>query len=123
MSFAKPTSASGIKWADLKGALLIIEPLSIETAIKTVHGESDAVKANVYVVDGPNAGDEYRDTLIFPKVLQSAVRGSIGSQVLGRLGTGNAKPGQSAPWMLDDFTDADVTAAEAYLAKNMESPF
>ena len=123
MTFSKPAAAEGIKWADLKDALLIIEPKSIETGIKTVHGEASAVKADVSVVDGPKAGVTYVDTLIFPKVLQSAVKGSMGDMVLGRLGQGTAKPGQSAPWVLTDFTDADAKAAEEFLAKNSSTPF
>ena len=122
-TFSKPASASGIKWEGLSGSLLIIEPLSFETGIKTVHGEADAVKANVSVVDGPMAGTVYAETLIFPKLLQAAVRDSVGGMVLGRLDRGTAKPGQSAPWVLNDFTDSDVKAAEEFLAKNSSTPF
>lgn len=125
MGFNKPAAAEGIKWAQLKGALLIIEPVSVETGVKTVHGDTDAVKATVSVIDGPLAGTVYADTLIFPRVLQSAVRGSLGGMVLGRLGQGNAKPGQSAPWTLEDATGnaADVKAAEDFLAANASTPF
>ena len=116
--FNKPAPSDGIKWAPLNGALLIIEPLSVETGIKTVHGDASAVKANVSVVDGELAGEVYAETLIFPKVLQSAVKGSVGGMVLGRLGQGAPKPGQSAPWVLEDATGnaADVKAAEAFLS-------
>ena len=116
--FNKPTPSDGIKWAPLKGALLIIEPLSVETGIKTVHGDASAVKANVSVVTGDLAGTVYNETLIFPKLLQSAVKGSLGGMVLGRLGQGYPKPGQSAPWVLEDATGnaGDVKAAEAFLS-------
>lgn len=116
--FNKPAPSDGIKWAPLNGALLIIEPLSVETDIKTVHGSASAVKANVSVVDGELAGTVYAETLVFPKVIQSAIKGSIGTLVLGRLWQGTAKPGQSAPWILDDATGnaADVKAAEAFLS-------
>ena len=123
MTFNKPASTTGIKWESLKGALLIVEPLSVETGISTAYGETSAVQANVSVVDGTSAGDVYTETLIFPKVLQSAVKGAIGSMVLGRLGQGNAKPGQSAPWVLEEFSEADAKAAEEFLAKNSATPF
>lgn len=122
-NFSKPASSSGIKWEYLNGALLIVEPISVEDGIKTVHGETSAIKANVSVVDGAQSGAVYAETLIFPKVLQSAVRGSLGGMVLGRLGKGTAKPGQSAPWVLEEFNDSDAKAAEAFLAANSSTPF
>lgn len=123
--FDAPGSASGIKWEDLNGKLLLIQPLSEESGINTAFGPANAVRANVTVLDGPTAGEEFNDTLIFPKVLASQVKGNCGSGRfnLGRLGKGNAKPGQSAPWMLGDPTDADKDAARAHLAAKTKPPF
>lgn len=115
--FAAPAASAGITWADLDGLLLLIEPLSEETGIPTVHGEAKAVRANVVVLDGPNAGERHDDTLIFPKILQSQVRPKIGEKVLGRLGQGNKKPGQSAPWILQEATPADVQIGVNWLAQ------
>lgn len=117
--FAAPAApGEGIKFADHLGALLLLDVLGVETGIKTVHGDSDAVKANVNVLDGPGAGESYSETLIFPKVLQSQLRSSVGQKVLGRLGQGNAKPGQSAPWLLNEATPEDVAKAEQWVAQN-----
>lgn len=121
--FAAPASSTGIKWEDLKGALLLFEVHSVETGIKTAFGETDAVRADVAVLDGTQAGQTYNDTLVFPKVLLSQVRPSVGKKVLGRLGQGSAKPGQSAPWMLQDATEDDKAVARAYVAKNATPPF
>jgi len=123
--FDAPGSAAGIKWEDLNGRLLLIKPLAVEEGIKTVHGDSRAVRADVVVLDGPGAPEEYMDTLIFPKVLQGQVRGNAGTGRfnLGRLGKGVAKPGQSAPWVLADPTEDDAKAARAWLAQNAETPF
>lgn len=123
--FDAPSSAAGIKWEDLNGRLLLVQPLSDEKDIQTSFGAANAVRANVTVIDGPTAGEEYNDTLIFPKVLSSQVRGNCGTGRfnLGRLGKGNAKPGQSAPWMLADPTDADKDAARAHLASKTTPPF
>jgi hypothetical protein len=116
--FDSPASATGIRWEELNGRLLLITPLSAETGIKTVHGDADAVRANVVVLDGPEAGAEHRDTLIFPKVLQSQVRANIGTSRanLGRLGQGVKKPGQTAPWRLADPTEDDKNLARSYYA-------
>jgi len=116
--FDAPASSVGIQWEKLNGQLLLVTPLSAEKDIKTDYGLADAIRANVVVLDGPNGTEEFRDTLIFPKVLQSQVRGNIGTgrANLGRLGQGNKKPGQSPPWRLTDPTDADKDIARSYYA-------
>jgi hypothetical protein len=114
--FAKPAPpGEGIKWADLEGSLLIIDPISLETDIQTSYGSSDAVRARVSIVDGPQAGNVYEDTLIFPKVLSGQLKGHLGGKVLGRLTTGTAKPGQSAPWLLTEATEQDQAAAIEFM--------
>jgi hypothetical protein len=113
--FAAPSTANGIKWADVKGNLLIIEVTNVEHGIATAFGETDAVRANITDV---TTGDTYDDCLVFPKALQSQLRPNVGKKVLGRVTQGQAKSGQSAPWLLDAATPADNTEALAYLAKN-----
>jgi len=118
--FAKPAEpSSGIDYSALKGALLMIKVIFVEDHIPTVHtrpGEKNpAVRADVTVLDGPQAGHAYQDTLVFPKVLQGQLRSRVGQLVLGRLSQGEAKPGQSAPWKLDAATPADEQVAEAFL--------
>lgn len=121
--FSAPSTASGITWTDLKGSLVLIKVHAIEAGIKTVHGDSTAVRADVIVLDGAKADEVYADTLIFPKVLQSQVKGNVGGMVLGRIGQGVAKPGQSAPWTLAEATDADKVIGREYLAKTTVTPF
>lgn len=113
--FKKPASATGIQWADHKGRLLLVEPRSFETGIMTSLGEKDAVRGDVTIVDGPDGPEEYRDTLIFPRALIAQTRSLIGEPVLGRLGQGQAKPGQNAPWRIEDPTDDDIKIGVAYL--------
>jgi len=123
--FDGPGSAAGIVWADLKGRLLLITPHSTEE-IDTTFGLSKCVRADVVVVDAEIAEDkEFNDTLIFPKVLQSQVRGNIGTgrRNLGRLGQGAAKKGQSPPWMLEDPSDADKALAREWLKSSAAAPF
>ncbi|MBP2323326.1 hypothetical protein JOF56_003711 [Kibdelosporangium banguiense] len=121
--FKDPSTATGIEWKDLNGALLLFRVHSQEHGIKTVHGDSSAVRGDVIVLDGDNVDTVYTDTLVFPKVLQSQLKPSIGSMVLGRLGQGHKKPGQSAPWTLAAASEADKGVAREYLAKSVETPF
>lgn len=115
--FAAPATATGIKWAEVKGSLVTVKVHSVETGIQTAFGLADAVRGDVTIVDGPSAGDEYNDCLIFPKGLQSQLRPNVGKTVLGRVGQGAAKPGQSAPWLLQAATDADHKTAADFLAR------
>lgn len=123
--FDAPGSAAGIDLKSAEGRLLLIKPLTTETGIQTTFGPKDAIRADVTVLDGPTAGEEFKDTLIWPLVLQGQIRGNVGTgrMNLGRLGKGNAKPGQQAPWKLADPTDADKDVARAHLAKATAAPF
>lgn len=121
--FGAPSSTTGIQWADHNGALLLIEPLGFEAAIPTQFGDSSAVRANVSVLDGTGANTVFKDTLIFPKVLQNQVKNSETKFVLGRLAQGEKKPGQSPPWKLTEATDGDKTTARTFIAKSAAPPF
>lgn len=128
--FGAPASSIGIDWKALKGALLLVKVSEVIEHLPTAHtkpGEkSPAVRADVVVLDDKGdveAETAYVDTLIFPKVLQSQVKGSVGGMVLGRLGQGAAKPAQSPPWTLAEATEADKVIGREYLAKVSTAPF
>lgn len=110
-----PPPSGGIQWADIKGSLLVIEPLSLETGIQTTYGSTDAVRANVYVLTGPAESDDHPDTLVFPKVLAGQLKNQIGRKVVGRLGQGQAKASQSPPWVLEEASPDDLQKAQAWL--------
>lgn len=113
---------AGIDWNNFSGKLFVVEPLEVEKGIKTVHGESDAVRANVYVLLGKNKTEEFEDTLIFPRVLQSQTRRQIGSVVVGRLEQGEAKRGQNPPWVFAEASAADLKkAGEFWTAHSLGS--
>jgi hypothetical protein len=118
MKINKPATPSGLKLDELNGALLLIWAHRVEKDIATVHGPKDAIAADVHVLDGDHAGEVYRDTLVFPAVLQAQLRSSVGSgdPTLGRLGKGLAKKGQSAPWLLVDASDDDEKRAAVHVA-------
>jgi len=115
--FSDPSAATGTQWADYLGGLLIFEVGSVET-LQTMYGPSDAVRCIMHVLDGKCAGTIAADTLVFPRVLQSQLRGDVGGLVLGRLEQGVAKPGQNPPWKLAEATPKDRRAADAYWAKH-----
>jgi hypothetical protein len=123
--FAAPAApGGGIDWKNHKGNLLLIEALEDVQGIQTSFGAANAVRANVTVIDGATGAEEYDDCLVFPKVLASQLRKQIGGKkVLGRLGQGNAKPGQSAPWLIEEASAEDVAKARAYLASLTDVPF
>lgn len=123
--FDGPGSSSGVVWNDLEGRLLLVTPHEKDVTVNTSYGESTAVRADLVILDGPDSPDEITDTLIFPKVLQGQVKSNAGTgrSNLGRLGKGQAKPGQSAPWMLGEPTDADKDVARAYLNSKTQAPF
>lgn len=113
--FSAPAQATGITWEEHLGRLLLVEPKELEKEIDTVHGKKDAVRADVTVIDADDAPEVYTDALIFPGVLISQTRSLLGEKVLGRLGQGQAKPGQKPPWRLEDPTEADITIGMKYL--------
>lgn len=114
--FASPATANGIKWNDVHKSLVIVDVLSLEKDLNTAFGTSDAVRANIAVIDGEQKGETYEDCLIFPKGLQSQLKSKIGQKVIGRVTQGQAKAGQSAPWLLAEATEADRKAGMNYLA-------
>lgn len=120
--FTDPGSTTRLEYKALNGRLLLIEPRSIEDSVNTSLGVKEAVRADVAVLDGPTAGATFPDSLIFPRVLIGQLRSRVGQKVLGRLGQGNATPGQNPPWILSQATDADKKVGVAYLSGQFAAP-
>ncbi|MGJ9714300.1 hypothetical protein [Actinotignum sp. GS-2025d] len=107
--FVAPAApGDGIVWREVNGALLIIKPTQHETGFKTTYGESDVIHADIWVLDGPTAGESFEDTLIFPRMLVNQLKNQIGELVIGRVSQGQAKPGQSAPWLLQAASEQET---------------
>jgi hypothetical protein len=116
--FATPGTSTGIKWADIDGALVVAIVHGLEDSINTSFGEKkDVPRIDLHVLDGDDAGEEFIDTLVFPTVLAQQLRRRVGEKVLGRIGQGVAKSGQSAPWMLHPATPEDQKVGAAWLEK------
>lgn len=114
MQFASPAQAEGLDKDAAKGHLLLVEVIGVEHRVPTPYGEVDAVRANVYDLDDDDLSVD--DALIFG-ALSNGLKSRVGQYVLGVLGQGQAKAGQSPPWRLQDAsTDAkSVKRAQAYL--------
>jgi hypothetical protein len=111
--FAAPSTGSdSVKPADLLGHLLLVTPLELKEAITTAFGESSAIAVDVVDLD---TNEEYHDVLFFGRGLIANLKSNIGAQVLGRMSQGIARPGQSAPWVLEAATDTDTQKAVAYV--------
>lgn len=113
---------------ELVGSLLLVTVREETGIIKTAFGDATAIRADVAVLDGSSKGEVYADTLIFPKKLKGQLSGSVGGKVIGRLGQGTAKAGQSPPWQLEPATEADKAIGTKYLAyvtpvADTEEPF
>lgn len=114
-----PASGDKIDLKALNGSLLYITVKGLKKDITTDFGTTDAIEADVAVLDGDLKATTYDDTLIFPKVLVGQLAKSVGADdpvVVGRLGQGLAKPGKSAPWLLNEPTEADLAVATKYEA-------
>lgn len=110
--------ASGAKITTFEGMLLLLSPSEYREGIATSFGPADAVVTEIAVLDGGYAGEKHGGVMVFQKALMGQLRPKVGTgrMVLGRLGRGVAKTGQSAPWILQDPTDADKTLARQHLA-------
>ena len=128
IEFAAPgTGASGdsITPKDVNGHVLVVEPREHVTGIATSFGDKDAISCTVHDI---TAGTTHEDVLWFPGLLVGSLKGRIGQRVLGVMTQGTAKPGQAAPWILQDASTNPqaVAAATAYLtgqvAASMAAP-
>lgn len=124
--FQQPSQGDQVKIAELVGSLVLVYVREFREAVTTAFGASDAIAADVHVLDGPSAGETFSNTLIFQKALIGSLRGAIGGDpVLGRVGQGTAKPGQSPPYVLQPYTDTDAALATAWItakAKPFQAP-
>jgi len=65
---------------------------------------------------GGNQGETH-EMLIFGQALVASLRPTVGQlPVLGRVGRDTAEPGQSPPWILQSYTDADAELATGWIS-------
>lgn len=123
-SFSQPAAGSDFRAADHVGHLLLVYVRELRTGIVTTYGTSDAIACDVVVLTDPAGPRCEPQVLLFQKPLIGSLKNSIGKDpVLARLGQGTAKPGQSAPYILNPFTEQDAAYATSYLNSVGGNPF
>lgn len=122
IGFGEPSTGSTIKAEELKDHLIVVRPTGHEEGINTVHGVKDAVRVDI---DDVETGETYEGALFFQGNLIGSFKGAVGTQLLGRIVTGQAKPGQNAPYLFQSATanQADVQRATAFLTAKTAGSF
>ena len=121
--FQQPSQGDQVKVAELVGCLVLVWVKEFREDITTTFGPSDAVIVDMHVLDGTKGGEKFENTMLFQKALIGSLKPAIGGEpVLGRVGQGVSKPGQSPPYILQPFTDADAAVATGYIQR-MAKPF
>lgn len=105
--FNNGATGGGEKITDYAGVPLLIRPRRFEAGIQTSYGVADAIEADWILLDGQDGG-EVHTGMVFSGVLVNALRRYLESPnplTLGVIGQGQAKPGKSAPWLLNPLED------------------
>ena len=107
-------SGSSIRPADVEGHVLVCEPIEYVGSMSTSFGETDAIRLVVHDI---SQKESHEDVLWFSAALVGSLKRDIGKSLLGKIGKGEAKAGQSAPWILIDLTSNEkaVAAASKYI--------
>lgn len=122
--FQQPPAGSDFRAKDHVGHLLLIYVRELREGIVTQYGTSDAIAADVVVLTDPAGPRAEAQVLFFQKPLIGSLRNSVGGEpVLARLGQGTAKAGQSPPYILNPFAEADAAYATQYLQSVGGNPF
>ncbi len=97
-------SATGPDYKELLNRLVVFRPTDFNKDVKTENGVKNAITADVYVVNEKDKRVEthLRSTMIFPAVLVSQLRGSMGKFVPGVLVQGKVKTDADGKPMKDD---------------------
>ncbi len=121
--FSAPAApGSTLKPADIEGHLLVVIAEEYIPEIQTAMGASEAIRVSVHDI---TSGETAENVLWFSKVLVSSLKSMMGRQVLAVMGRGQAKPGQSAPWVLVDASHSSeaIAAATQYLTSRQTRTF
>ena len=110
---APATGGGSIKPADVEGHLLVVEPTEYVPSIATSFGEKDAIRVTVHDI---TASETHDNVLLFGTALIGSLKTQVGKRVLGVMTKGTAKPGQAAPWVLEDAT-GNAKAVKAFTCR------
>lgn len=120
-TFGDPVQADQFKNADHVGDLVaFVDPTRKD--VNTQFGEQEATSCTyIVVLTGDEAGEVYDDSLVFGNLGRDAYSGGKEQIVLGRIATGKAKAGQSAPFYLEAATDDDKKLAGDWFTANAKT--
>lgn len=114
--FDAPSVGNGnsVRPADVEGHVIVCQPIEYVGSMSTSFGETDAIRLTVHDISEKESHD---DVLWFSAALVGSLKRDIGKMVLGKMGKGDAKAGQSAPWVIIDLTSNEkaVAAASKYM--------
>lgn len=86
----------------------------LHSNISTSFGVRDAVRVSLVLLDGPEAGGEYTDVLLFNSRPVSRLRNAAGSIVLARITQGVGRAGNNPPIELADPSPQDGQTAASW---------
>ena len=115
LPFGDPVQGTVLKPEDVHGHLLLVRPIEHVNEVSTSFGVKDGIRCDVADL---TSGEVTQGVLWLSGYLVGALKASIGGLVLGHMAKGEAKPGQSPPWVLKGASSdpASATAATNFLA-------
>lgn len=122
--FSNPGKSEFVDWELIKSELIVLEVEEFVKAVPTVHGENDAIRADLHVLTGDLAGQTYEGTLIFARSVIPQLKRRTGEMVLARVGQGAKQKGKNPPWQLNEASAEDrKIGQEWFAARKPADPF
>jgi hypothetical protein len=110
VTFGKPAKVSeGVKPADVDGHLVVIRPIKVVDVV-TKYGEATAIDVDLIDIDEERS---YEGCRWFGKLLVATMRDQIDQLLIGTVGRGTARNGQSPPWVIEDQSENPTAVARA----------
>jgi hypothetical protein len=108
-----PGSGDRFVNADHVGELIVVRVKGVEEGVVTDAGESDVIVADVTVIDGEHAGEQYHDCWLFGKVVLGQLKRKVGRTVLGRWygEPGVKRGGKNVAYQLNTATEEETALA------------
>lgn len=120
--FSDPTGPASGRMSDLVGVLILCRPTELETNVTTTQGVADRViRADVALLDGPDAGTIHQGMRVFQKPLvrdlASILNDPSKALLIGRVGRGQTtRTPDKAPYIFIQATPEDKDLARKFLA-------
>jgi hypothetical protein len=110
-SLSSGGSGDSLKIADLAGHYVLLHPTEYVTGLVTVNGDEPCIRVSLLDL---TTGEHHLDVLFWAYSVVKDLQKNIGGFVLAKVAQGVAKPGKSAPWILEDASTNPEVAAAAH---------